>query len=136
MQIGELARQSGVHLETIRYYEREEILPRPARLSNGRRVYSIADARRLGFIRHARELGFELSQVRALLALQEQPEASCVEASRMAQAQLEAVESRIARLLVLREELTRMVEECRQGMVAQCRVIEALADPVPVARHD
>ncbi|MGK8639152.1 MerR family transcriptional regulator [Brucella anthropi] len=132
MQIGELARVSGVHLETIRYYEREGVLPRPARLANGRRVYSSADARRLGFIRHARELGFDLTQVRALLALQEEPEASCTEASRMAQTQLDSVESRIARLMVLREELRRMIAECRDGAVAECRVIEALTEPAPV----
>lgn len=132
MQIGELARVSGVHLETIRYYEREGVLPRPARLANGRRVYSSADARRLGFIRHARELGFDLTQVRALLALQEEPEASCTEASRMAQTQLDFVESRIARLMVLREELRRMIAECRDGAVAECRVIEALTEPAPV----
>lgn len=132
MQIGELARVSGVHLETIRYYEREGVLPRPARLANGRRVYSSADARQLGFIRHARELGFDLTQVRALLALQEEPEASCTEASRMAQTQLDSVESRIARLMVLREELRRMIAECRDGAVAECRVIEALTEPAPV----
>ncbi|MEJ6784868.1 MerR family transcriptional regulator [Aminobacter sp. Piv2-1] len=132
MQIGELARVSGVHLETIRYYEREGVLPRPARLANGRRVYSSADTRRLGFIRHARELGFDLTQVRALLALQEEPEASCTEASRMAQTQLDSVESRIARLMVLREELRRMIAECRDGAVAECRVIEALTEPAPV----
>ncbi|MGE8107068.1 MerR family transcriptional regulator [Allorhizobium sp. NPDC080224] len=131
MQIGELARVSGVHLETIRYYEREGVLPRAARQANGRRVYAAADAQRLGFIRHARELGFELSQVRALLALQEQPEASCAEASRMAEAQLEAVESRIVRLTALREELRRMVGECRKGAVAECRVIEVLGEPAP-----
>lgn len=127
MQIGDLSRQTGVNIETIRYYERIGALPVPARQPNGRRSYTEADARRLGFIRHARELGFDLANVRALLALQEQPEASCEDASRIAQAQLEAVEIRIARLLSLRDELARMVKECRQGVVAECRVIEALA---------
>lgn len=134
MQIGELARLSGVHLETIRYYEREGIMPRAARQTNGRRVYSDSDVRRLGFIRQARKLGFDLSQVRALLALQEQPEASCAEASGIAEAQLEAVESRIVRLTALREELRRMVSECRKGIVAECRVIEVLGEPVPTVQ--
>ncbi|HRD74394.1 MAG TPA: helix-turn-helix domain-containing protein [Hyphomicrobiaceae bacterium] len=126
MQIGDLSRAAGVNIETIRYYERIGVLPRAARQVNGRRTYSQDDARRLGFIRHARDLGFDLADVRTLLALQEQPEASCEDASRIAQAQLEAVESRIARLQSLRAELTRMLTECQNGVVAQCRVIEAL----------
>jgi DNA-binding transcriptional MerR regulator len=127
MQIGELSQRTGVNIETIRYYERVRILPVPARQANGRRSYTEVDARRLGFIRHARELGFDLANVRTLLALQERPEASCEEASRIAQAQLEGVESRIARLLTLRDELARMVSECSRGQVLECQVIEALA---------
>lgn len=127
MQIGDLSRHAGVNIETIRYYERIGVLPVPARQENGRRSYTEVDARRLGFVRHARELGFDLAAVRALLALQEQPQASCEDASRIAQAQLAEVESRIARLLNLREELSRMVKECGRGVVAECRVIEALA---------
>lgn len=127
MQIGDLSRQAGVHIETIRYYERIGVLPKPARQSNGRRTYSPADAERLGFIRHARDLGFDLPSVRVLLALQEQPEASCEDASRIAQGQLEEVENRIARLLSLRDELARMVGDCHQGRVSECRVIEALS---------
>jgi len=126
MQIGDLSRTAGVNIETIRYYERIGVLPQPARQVNGRRTYSEGDARRLGFIRHARDLGFDLSDVRTLLALQEEPEASCEDASRIAEAQLKAVESRIAKLLSLRTELSRMVSECRKGVVAECRVIEAL----------
>lgn len=130
MQIGDLSRQSGVNIETIRYYERIGVLPKPARQSNGRRSYGHADAGRLGFIRHARDLGFDLPSIRVLLALQEQPEASCDDASRIAQDQLEVVESRIVRLLNLRDELRRMVSECDRGRVAECRVIEALSAPV------
>lgn len=127
MQIGDLSRAAGVNIETIRYYERIGMLPKPARQGNGRRTYSEEDARRLGFIRHARELGFEQVNVRTLLALQEQPEASCEDASRIAHAQLKAVENRIARLQSLRAELARMVSECAKGVVAQCRVIDALS---------
>jgi DNA-binding transcriptional MerR regulator len=126
MQIGDLSRASGVNIETIRYYERIGVLPKPGRQMNGRRTYADGDARRLGFIRHARDLGFDLADVRTLLALQEQPEASCEDATRIAQAQLEAVENRIAKLQSLRAELARMVSECKTGVVAECRVIEAL----------
>ncbi|MFL0691653.1 MAG: MerR family transcriptional regulator [Agrobacterium tumefaciens] len=82
MQIGDLSEKSGVNIETIRYYERIGVLPIPTRMSNGRRTYRDTDAQRLCFIRNARELGFDLAAVRVLLALQEQPEASCENASR------------------------------------------------------
>lgn len=128
MQIGDLARATGVNIETIRYYERIGVLPRPDRRENGRRSYVEADAHRLGFVRHARDLGFDLAAVRTLLALQERPEASCEDASRIAEAQLKAVENRIALLLNLKAELARMVSECQKGIVAECRVIEALSN--------
>ncbi|WP_108461664.1 MerR family transcriptional regulator [Devosia naphthalenivorans] len=130
MQIGDLSRETGVNIETIRYYERSGVLPPPARQDNGRRVYDAADVRRLGFIRHARDLGFDLQSVQTLLALQEQPQASCADASRIAQAQLDEVERRISRLQNLQLELSRMVTECRKGVVAECRVIEALSTPL------
>ena len=69
IQIGELARRSGCHVETIRYYERIKLLPLPSRSAGRYRLYDLDDVRRLGFIRRARELGFTLEEVRALLAL-------------------------------------------------------------------
>jgi len=126
ISIGTLSRQSGIHIETIRYYERVGVLPKALRAANGRRVYGQQDVGRLAFIRHARELGFELASVRALLALQETPELSCRSASDLASAQLSAVESRLSRLIVLRDELKRMVRSCKNGRVVDCRVIEAL----------
>lgn len=134
MQIGDLSACSGVNIETIRYYERIGVLPKPARQPNGRRSYAETDAQRLGFIRHARDLGFDLNDVRTLLALQEQPGSSCEDASRIAQGQLEAVEERIGRLLGLRDELSRMVAECNRGMVSECRVIQSLAAPTAASR--
>jgi DNA-binding transcriptional MerR regulator len=128
MSIGTLSKQSGVHIETIRYYERAGVLPKARRAPNGRRIYGNEDADRLAFIRHARELGFELVSVRALLALQEKPELSCKAASDLASAQLAAVESRLGRLTVLRDELKRMVRACKNGRVVDCRVIDALTN--------
>lgn len=127
--IGELAKRTATNIETIRYYERVGVLPRARRANNGRRFYEEGDVRRLSFVRHARALGFELSAVRALLALQEEPDASCNDASRMAAAQLAAVTHRIKRLTALRKELARMVKQCGNGRVADCQVIEVLANP-------
>ena len=126
MPIGVLSTKSGVHIETIRYYERAGVLPKARRAANGRRTYGEADVGRLTFIRHARQLGFDLAAVRALLALQGRPELSCEAASKLASAQLSAVESRLSRLAVLRDELRRMVRACTNGRVSDCRVIDAL----------
>ena len=129
MSIGAASKVSGVHVETIRYYEKSGILPRPERTDNGRRIYAANDVRRLLFIRHARDLGFELNAVRDLLQLQEKPYQSCNSAWRLASAHLEAVEARLRLLESLRAELTRMVASCRDGRVAECHVIDALASP-------
>ncbi|MCP4563881.1 MAG: helix-turn-helix domain-containing protein [Bosea sp.] len=126
--IGALSQRTGVNIETIRYYERINLIPSPPRTESGRRLYGAEDVRRLAFIRHSRDLGFDIPAIRKMLALQEMPEASCEQVSRIATDQLEAVEMRIGRLLGLKSELTRMIHECDNGKVAKCRIIEVLAD--------
>lgn len=126
--IGDLARRAGTKVETVRWYEREGLLPAPARTAGGHRAYTRAHLDRLAFVRHARELGFPLEQVRGLLRLADEPERSCAEADRIARAHLNSVRGRIERLRALELELTRMVADCGQGRVAECRVIEVLAD--------
>ncbi|MDX0190394.1 MerR family DNA-binding protein [Sinorhizobium meliloti] len=129
MQIGMLSRRTGVHIETIRFYERSGILPKANRAGNGRRVYGHEDVRRVAFIRHARELGFGLDSIRLLLTMQQHPETSCERASLLAADQLAKVEARIAKLMKLRDELARMATACGNGRVTECRVIEALTLP-------
>ena len=126
--IGEAARISGVKVPTIRYYEQIGLLPTPPRTDGNRRLYSAQDLRRLSFIRHARELGFEVEAIRTLLTLQDAPEQSCEAADAIARARLADVEQRIARLNALRAELMQMMTCEGHGGVRTCRVIEALAD--------
>ena len=126
--IGQAARQSGVKAPTIRYYEQIGLFRAPPRSEGNRRQYGAADLRRLAFIRHARELGIEIDAIRALLALQDEPDQSCEVADQIARARLVEVEHRIANLTALKAELQRMVTSCSHGRVDQCRVIEALAD--------
>ncbi|WGD29206.1 helix-turn-helix domain-containing protein [Ancylobacter sp. WKF20] len=133
--IGEAARVSGVKVPTIRYYESIGLLPRPPRTEGGRRAYDGADLRRLAFIRHSRELGFEIEAIRTLLHLQDDPDQSCAAADAIARHRLEEVERRIAGLKALKTELERMIEGCAHGRVDQCRVIETLADH-DLCRHD
>lgn len=136
LTIGRVAKAAGCKVQTIRYYEQIGLLPRPARSHGNQRLYGKADIDRLAFIRHARELGFPLEAIRALLSLADTPEQSCAAADAIARAQLEAVEQRISRLQALRAELERMLEQCRGGRIAECRVIEALGDPAPEEAED
>jgi len=115
-------------VETIRYYEKVKLMPEPARTAGNHRAYTQAHIDRLAFIRHSRELGFPLESVRTLLTVSDDPERSCSKVDAIARQHLAAVRSRIARLQALETELSRMVEECGCGRVADCRVIEVLAD--------
>ncbi len=133
--IGEAARASGVKVPTIRYYEEIGLLRPPARSEGGRRHFSEAELKRLAFIRHARELGFEIEAIRTLLALQDDPGQPCASADAIASARLADVEARIRSLLALKAELETMVEGCRHGSVAECRVIEVLADHGECRHH-
>lgn len=128
MTIGEAARLSGVKVPTIRYYEQIGLLPAPARSDGNRRHYAIGDIRRLAFIRHARDLGFELDAIRALLELQDDPAKPCAQADEIARHRLDEVEWRLKSLRALKRELERMLAGCKSGHVADCRVIEVLAD--------
>lgn len=135
VSISHAARASGVKAPTIRFYEQIGLLPPPPRTEGNRRHYSAADVRRLAFIRHARELGFEIDAIRTLLQLQDQPEQSCEAADEIARAHLDEVERKIASLTALRKELERMVAGCAHGKVAECRVIELLADHGACRHH-
>ena len=128
VSIGEAARHSGVKVPTIRYYEQIGLLPALSRTDGNRRLYAASDLRRLGFIRHARELGFDIEAIRTLLTLQDDTSQSCAEADAIAKARLTDVDQRIRSLKALKLELARMVEGCRHGRIAECRVIEVLAD--------
>ena len=126
--IGTAARQSGVKIPTIRYYEQIGLLPPPPRTDANRRLYDHAEIRRLTFIRHARELGFDVDAIRKLLSLQDDPGQPCNTADGIAQERLADVERRIKSLKALRAELKRMMADGAHGVVAECSVIEALAD--------
>lgn len=128
--VGQLAREIGIAVGTVRHYERIGLLPPAARSDGNQRLFDEQARRRLGFVRHARDLGFSLDAVRELLELANQPEAPCDRADVIARRHLAGVEHRIARLEGLRRELIRMVEGCTAGAVAECRVIETLADHV------
>lgn len=128
IKIGELSRATGINVETIRYYERIGLLPKPDRTDANYRDYAPAHVERLSFIRHARGLGFDIADIRSLLGLAEDPGRDCGAADRIASGHLAAVERKIGQLEQLRSELGRMITQCRGGQIADCRIMQALGD--------
>ncbi|MFC7697386.1 helix-turn-helix domain-containing protein [Bradyrhizobium sp. GCM10028915] len=127
LSIGALAKEAGVKVPTIRYYEQIGLLEAPPRTEGQQRRYGAETVRRLNFIRHSRELGFEIDDIRELLSLSAQPSGPCEDADKIAARHLDAVDLRIRQLTLLRNELKRMLDECRGGSVAECRVIDSLS---------
>lgn len=127
MRIGEVARSTGVKVSTIRFYEQIGLLKKAPRTDSNRRTYDPGDVRRLRFIRHARELGFDIDAIRELILLAAHPEEPCERADEIARSRLDEVKRKLARLDRLKGELSAMVVDGRHGSIRECRVIEVLA---------
>lgn len=123
--IGDLSRRTGVKVTTIRYYEAQGLIAHEGRTAGNQRRYGRDGLERLGFIRHARDLGLPLEAIRELIALDP---ASHAETHRIAVGHLAGVRDRIARLRRLEAELERIVESCDGGPGHDCDVLAALAD--------
>lgn len=126
--IGTLSQQTGVKVPTIRYYESIGLLAPLTRTDSNRRLYDQSALKRLNFIRHARDLGFEIDAIRDLLTMTDQPDGSCCQADVIARTHLTAIEDKISRLQALREDLQHMIEDCPQGEICNCKVIETIAN--------
>lgn len=124
--IGALSRRSGVHIETIRFYERIGILPKPPRTRGGHRVYNQHHLKRLSFVRRSRELGFTLDEVRGLLELVDGGRYTCAEVKTITLNHLTDIRHKIADLRRLERTLSDMAGKCKGGKVPDCPVIDAL----------
>ena len=123
--IGEAARRSGINIETIRYYEREGIIPAAPRTPGGRRDYSDGDIALLLFVKRCRDLGFPIADVRALLALRHASNAQCREVQQMSEHHLNGIRAKIAELRRLETSLTELIAECGKGRV-ECPALREL----------
>ena len=128
LSIGGLARRTGVHIETIRYFEKVGLLDAPDRTEGGHRAYAEHHVRALSFIKRARQLGFTPKEVRAILNLGGPEKACCDEVQEIAVHHLEQVRRKIADLARLERLLASTVERCSGGHVPNCPVIEMLDD--------
>jgi MerR family mercuric resistance operon transcriptional regulator len=128
LPIGEMSRKTGVNIETIRYYERIGVMPKPVRTEGGHRAYDADQLKRLAFIKRSRELGFSLGEIRALLDLVETGAYTCFEVHEMTTKHLAAVRKKVADLRRLERVLKDMAAQCSQGDVPECPIIDALFD--------
>lgn len=127
MRIGELAKQAGVGIDTVRYYEREGLLPPAQRLASGYRSYAAQDMQRIQFVRRAKALGFTLPEIRDLLSLSG-PNRDMAELKSMAQRKLADIDARIGDLRRIRGALDAVVHACPgHGHVVTCPIHQALA---------
>jgi MerR family mercuric resistance operon transcriptional regulator len=123
--IGEAARQSGVTIETIRYYEREGIVPPPDRSASGRRLYDTAGIARLRFVKRCRDLGFPIAEIRTLLVLSNADGNACSDVRGISERHLSDVRAKIADLTRLESALESLIEQCNRGE-RQCPALRRL----------
>ncbi|WP_210359004.1 MerR family transcriptional regulator [Sphingomonas beigongshangi] len=127
MKIGEVAKRTGLKVETVRFYEAEGLITPPLRSGGNYRMYDDKQVKRLLFVRRARDLGFTLEQVRELLTLADEPRRSCAEVDAIAIAHLREVDRKLADLQAFKAEILSRLECCTRTSVADCQIIEALS---------
>jgi len=128
MKIGELARLAGSNVETIRYYERKGLLPKPGRSEGNYRIYGIMHQERLTFIRHCRSLDMTLDEIRTLLRFKESPEENCGEVNRLLDEHIGHVVRRIGELQALEKQLLELRSRCPDNRRAStCGILEGLS---------
>lgn len=127
LTIGQLARQGGVHLETIRYYERRGLIPRPPRTGAGYRLFPLETVRRVAFIKRAQALGFSLREIKDLLALRARSDATCDNVAARAAAKIGDIDAKLQHLTAMRRALTGLIASCRRrDASAACPILDSL----------
>jgi len=124
--IGAAAQATGVNIETIRYYERIGLLASPPRSGSGQRIYDREAHKKLAFIRRCRELGFPLSDIRALLGLAETEARTCAEVKSLTEIQLDVVRGKIADLKRMEGALAALATSCDGGTSPDCPILAEL----------
>lgn len=127
LKIGEVAARGGVNLQTIRYYEREKLLPAPPRLPSGYRMFPEQTVQRVRFIKHAQELGFSLAEIRELMSIQIDPRKECSDVKRLAKSKIADIEEKIRRLESMKRVLSGLTKLCPgRGPSSVCPILESI----------
>jgi MerR family copper efflux transcriptional regulator len=124
---GQLAKQAGVNIETIRYYERKGLIPKPHRRDSGYRQYPEAMITRILFIKHAKTLGFSLKEIKELLSLKHDPKTPCSEVRKRAESKIEDIDEKIRTLQKMKKALFKLTKSCTgSGPARECPILEAV----------
>lgn len=127
MLIGELAKKTGCEVVTIRYYEKERLLPKPARSKKNYRIYDVFHIERLRFIRHCRSLGMMLNEIRFLLGICEEPTQDCSKVTALLDAHILEIETRVQALLELKHYLLDLQRNCSgEESIENCGILQNL----------
>jgi MerR family mercuric resistance operon transcriptional regulator len=126
-KIGEAARRAGVNKETIRYYERRDLIPEPDRRRSGYRIFTQRHINQIKFIKRAQDLGFTLSEIKELLTLRLDGDTPCEPVRIKAESKLEDVKQKIQDLQRMKKVLANLIEECKaNGTTDECVILNAL----------
>ncbi|REJ90789.1 MAG: MerR family transcriptional regulator [Planctomycetota bacterium] len=129
LKIGEVARETGIGIETIRFYERKGLLDEPDRRPSGYRQYDDSVIARLRFIRRSKELGFTLSEINELLGLWFDTETRCCDVRHKAQQKIGEIEEKVKTLNGMKRSLKKLIEQCqRRGSLKDCPLLDGLGD--------
>ncbi|MGB7290803.1 MAG: helix-turn-helix domain-containing protein [Thermodesulfobacteriota bacterium] len=124
--IGKLSAKTGVNIETIRYYEKIRLMPKPYRSEGGNRLYNMEQAKRLAFVRRCRELGFPLDTVREFLKLVDKKNYTCAEIADISQHHLEDIRAKIRDLKKIENHMKDMLSQCNKNNTPACAFIDIL----------
>ena len=116
LQIGQVARKTGLSIDAIRFYEKAGVVPRPARTQGGYRLYQESEVADLEFIQRAQQLGFSLNEIRELFSIQRHPEETCLHVRDLIAQKLGVVRGKIAELQRMETELASALRQCRKAL--------------------
>ncbi len=132
LRIGQVAKAGKVNLQTIRYYEREDLLPKPPRRSSGYRVFSRDAVDRVRFIKRAQTLGFSLKEIRELLSIKVDSRKNCSDVRNVVEAKIAHIEEKMRTLEAMRLVLRQIAATCRcSGPTDECPILESLGPDGP-----
>ncbi|MBU0932764.1 helix-turn-helix domain-containing protein [Sphingobium yanoikuyae] len=131
MKIGDLAKLTSTRVETIRFYEKEGLIPVPSRNAGNYRIYEDSHLKRLSFIRRSRDLGFTLDEVRKLLKLADDRDAPCAQVDAITASHIAEIDRKIEDLTALRDQLLLRLDACTGSTIGNCLIIESLSPRQP-----
>jgi MerR family mercuric resistance operon transcriptional regulator len=127
LTIGQVAKRTGIGVETVRFYERKGLLEEPARRPSGYRQFDEGIVARLRFVRRAKELGFTLKEIKELLSLKLDPSTTCADVKSRAEVKIEDIEQRIRTLQRMKRALAKLTKACSgRGKTSDCPILDAL----------